>query len=310
MRDPNFLTSWSIDARLLRQVPSEGSGGRPQSLMEQVHRVIRGSNNLDMNQKEFILHRDAELQRHVAERIREYEAMLTVIGYLSGAITPPPPMTTESLRNDIADALRKAGDSLIERSQRGEWGNYNPLNAASSAVGLYYFVLGGGADLLGFDQTAESYYNIGRTAANTDVWQLYSNSVNELTLAIWSGIRDYWDRFWETASTEGFLIAYGKLRIDAGFLAAELAIDIALGVITGGIAAGASRVVRIVGRRVGRTATRVTIKVGHSRQAIPETHRVLEVDIPDSTIPPHIERLMDEDNLGGAARLDDTALRA
>lgn len=246
----------------------------------------------------------------MAERIREYEAMLTVIGYLSGAVDPPPPMTTEKLREQVADAIREAGGSLIERSKRSTLDNLNPMNAITSGVGLVYGISGGIADLLGFDEAAEGYYDTARTALNTDVVALYNNAVNDLVVAIWEGLTDYWDRFWETADSEGFLIAFGKLRIDAGFLAAELAIDIALGVATGGAAAAASRVIRVVGRRVASTVTRVTVKIGRVGEFIPDTQRVLQLDVPDEKIPANIERLLDEDNLGGAAKLDDTAQRA
>lgn len=308
MRSPGLPAGWNFHSRLVRQ-QVDAVGGRPPSLMDQVHRAIRGSHNLDMTQKEFVLHRETELQRHVAERIREYEAMLTVIGYLSGAVDPPPPMTTEKLREQVADAIREAGGSLIERSKRSTLDNLNPMNAITSGVGLVYGISGGIADLLGFDEAAEGYYDTARTALNTDVVALYNNAVNDLVVAIWEGLTDYWDRFWETADSEGFLIAFGKLRIDAGFLAAELAIDIALGVATGGAAAAASRVIRVVGRRVASTVTRVTVKIGRVGEFIPDTQRVLQLDVPDEKIPANIERLLDEDNLGGAARLDDTAQR-
>lgn len=308
MRCPGLPAGWNFHSRLVRQ-QIDAVGGRPPSLMDQVHRVIRGSNNLDMTQKEFVLHRETELQRHVAERIREYEAMLTVIGYLSGAVAPPPPMTTEKLREQVANAIRDAGGSLIERSQRTALDNLNPANALSSGVGVVYGVSGWVADILGFDETAKGYYSTARTALNTDVVALYNNAVNDLLSAMWAGLSAYWDRFWETAETEGFLIAYGKLRIDAGFLAAELAIDIALGAATGGAAAAASRVIRVVGRRVAGSVTRVTVKIGTVGEVIPDANRILELDVPDSDIPQNVERLLDEDKLGGATKLDDTARR-
>lgn len=219
-------------------------------------------------------------------------------------------MTTEKLREQVANAIQDAGGSLIERSQRTALDNLNPANALSSGVGVVYGVSGWVADILGFDETAEGYYSTARTALNTDVVALYNNAVNDLLSAMWAGLSAYRDRFWESAETEGFLIAYGKLRIDAGFLAAELAIDIALGAATRGAAAAASRVIRVVGRRVGRTVTRVTVKIGRVNEMIPDTHRVLELDVPDEKIPANIERLLDEDKLGGAANLVDTARRA
>lgn len=310
MRPLDSVHGNCFQARLVRQQAVEGNGGQPPSLLDEVRRTLMGRDNLDMTTREFLLHRETELQEHVSARIREYEAMLTVIGYLSGAIDPPPPMTTEGLREQVADAIREAGGSLIERSQRTMLDNFNPLNALSSGVGVVYGISGGVADLLGFDETAEGYYDTAETALNTDVVALYNNAVNDLVSSIWEGLSDYWDRFWETADREGFLIAYGKLRIDAGFLAAELAIDIALGAVSGGAAAAASRVVRVVGRRVAGSITRVTVKIGRVGEVIPDNHRVLELDIDDADIPANVERLIDEDNLGGASQLDDTAQRA
>ncbi len=286
------------------------AGGQPASLMDGVRRIIRGRNNLDMTPEQFLLHRETELQQHVAERIREYEAMLTVIGYLAGTVTPPPPMTTESVRAQVTEAIRKAGGSLLERSQRTFWDNFNPLNAASSAVALLYYGSSGVASAVGADGIAKDYYDIAETARNTDVVALVNNAVSDLMNSIIQGLTDYWNKFWAEADANGFLIAYGKLRIDAGFLAAELAIDIALGAVTGGAGAAASRVIRVVGTRVSRTVTRVVIKIGDGREAIPNSQRILQLDVPDTDIPPNIERLLDEDNLGGAGPLADTRQRA
>lgn len=296
--------------RLVRQQAAEGGSGRPPSLMDDVRRVIMGRNNLDMTTKEFVLHRDTELQRHTAARIREYEAMLTVIGYLTGKVPPPPPLTTEGLRAQISQAIKDSAGSLINRSKRSFADNFNPLNAITSGIGALYGVSGAVADVLGFDETANLYYDTAKTSLDTDVVALYSNAVNDLLASIWQGLSDYWMTFWKTADTEGFLIAYGKLRIDAGFLAAELAIDIALGAVTSGAGAAASRVIRIVGRRVGSSLTRVTVKIGKVGEVIPDTHRVLQLDVDDAKIPADIERLMDEDNLGGASTLSDTDRRA
>lgn len=269
--------------------------------MDDVRRIIMGRDNLDMTPEEFLNHRETELQQHVANRIREYEAMMTAIGWLTGIVEPPPPLTSEGLRQQVADAIAELGGSLIERSERTALDNLNPLNAIPTAIGLWYYISGGAADLVGADETADLWYGIGEDALNTDIVALTNNAINDLVNSIIQGLTEYWHQFWAEADQNGFLIAYGKLRVDAGFLAAELAIDVALGAISGGVAAGASRVIRVVGRRVGTNTTRVIMKIGDSAtDSFPDSRKVFDELIDDDVIPDNVERLMDEDNLGGA----------
>jgi hypothetical protein len=293
------------DRRLHQQ-----ADGRPSSLMADVRRVIMGRNNLDMTQRQYLLHRETELQQHVAARIREYEAMLTVIGYLSGALTPPPPMTNESLRRQVMDAVSAMGGSLLDRSRRTTLDQLNPLNVPGTLLGWWYKGTGAVAGAVGAEETGRQWDGIGNTMLETDIVDLTANAVRDIVASIVDSLRAYWDRFWAEADANGFLIAYGKLRIDAGFLAAELAIDVALGAVTGGAGAAAGRVIRVVGRRVAQTATRVTVKIGNVGEAIPDSRRILQLDVPDADIPPRVERLLDENNLGGAAPLADTRQRA
>ncbi|QBF33647.1 hypothetical protein [Thalassococcus sp. S3] len=303
-----FHIGWDPTDRICRQVAQEG---QPGSLMSQVHAVIRGNDNLDMAQREYILHAQTELQDHVAERIREYEAMLTVIGWVTGVVDPPPPLTSEGLRQQIMDAVVEAGGGLLDRSQRDSWvDDINPLNGIPVAIGIVYDISGGIAGLLGADELAADYDRTSERAYNTDLWSLYSNSVDVLAGYVIDGLRQYWDDFWEEVDTNGFLIAYGKLQIDSGFLAAELAIEIALSAVTGGAGGAVSRVIRVTGRRISRDVTEVTIRLSRAGEAVPDASTLFRHEVNDAEIPDDIERLMDEDNLGGADALEETAERA
>lgn len=79
---------------------------------------------------------------------------------------------------------------------------------------------------------------------------------------------------------------------------------------SGASAAAGSRVIRVVGRRVAQNVTEVLVKIGPPDQAIPDARRVLALNIHDADIPPQVDRLLDEDRLGGAAPLDDTRQRS
>lgn len=302
---PTCQQNWNFARRLTRQVPD----GRPSSLLEDVRAFVVGQNNIDMSTREFVLHRDHELAEHMAARIREYEAMLTVIGWATGAVTPPPPLTSEQIRQQIKDAVGDMTQSLLERSTREGWEHINPLNAIPSAVGVLYDVSGGIAWLLGAEETAEHYNDISDAAYNTDLWDLYVNAVSDIVNSIIDGLSQYWDDFWNEVDNNGFLIAYNKLLIDGGFLAAELGIDIALSAISGGVGGAASKVIRVTGRRIAGEATEVVLKIGDAGDAIPDNNTVFRAIVDDADIPDNVERLMDEDNLGGAAPLADTADR-
>ncbi|MEO9865613.1 DNA/RNA non-specific endonuclease [Yoonia sp.] len=299
------LRHWDFSNKINRQ--ADGGGGP--GLLEEVRAFVVGQNNIDMTTREFLLHRDHELAEHMAARIREYEAMITVIGWATGMVTPPPPLTSAGVRQQIQDALSEMTQSLIERSQREGWEHLNPLNAGATAVGVLYDVSGGIAWLIGATETAERYDDISDAAYSVDVWDLYANAVNDIVSAIMDGLAQYWTEFWQEVDTNGFLIAYNKLLIDGGFLAAELGIDIALSALSGGVGGAASKVIRVTGRRISGNATEVTLKIGDAGDTIPDGNTVFRHVVDDADISDDVDRLMDEDSLGGAGPLDDTAAR-
>ncbi|KZL14357.1 hypothetical protein PsAD2_03761 [Pseudovibrio axinellae] len=70
--------------------------------------------------------------------------------------------------------------------------------------------------------------------------------------------------------------------------------------------------VKIVARRVSAVASRVVVRVLHQAgKAIPDSGKVLEIDLPDADINDGIIRqVLDEDKLGVGSKSDDAASRA
>lgn len=298
---------------------ASGSWGTPPpSLLNRVRNLMLGQDNLDKNVEEFILHSQTELQQHVMQHIKQYEAMMMIIGRLAGIPACGTPEEIKAARDAVEAALKNLNADLANRSKREGWSGYiSPLDLLSLGMGYYYQGygtveewFGDAIGVEGIKNSGRSNQNIGEGLVATDPDKYIGYAISDFLTSVWSSAEQYYNNFLKEVETNGFLIAYGKLHIDAGFLAAELAIDIALGAVTGGAGAAASRIIRVVGTRVGRTATRVVVKIGKQGDGVIPNGRILLDEIVDDVdIPNDIDIIIDENNLGGGARLDDTAQR-
>lgn len=286
-------------------------------LLELYHRGLVGTNNMDMTLREFLLHARTEAQQHILDHIKAYEAILTFIGRLVGAVGTE--QEQAEARELLAEVLQDYSGSLLDRSRRDTFlRTINPVNAFTDAVAGVYRVSGLATDVLDMiplvdlSDTAATYHRYADTLRDLDVTALAANLVQDLVGAVINGLRDYWDRFWEEVETNGVLIALNKLGIDVSFLGAEIAIDIAISAVaaavTGGVGAAAG-VVTFAARRVGAEATRITIRA--SRTGSPATSRIdgPGITIRDQDIDPSIN-LRDENAVGGGAPLANTEARA
>lgn len=298
---------------------ASGSWGTPPpSLLNRVRNLMLGQDNLDKNVEEFILHSQTELQQHVMQHIKQYEAMMMIIGRLAGIPACGTPEEIKAARDAVEAALKNLNEDLANRSKREGWSGYtSPLDLFSLGLGYYYQGygtveewFGDAIGVEGIKNSGRSNQNIGEGLVATDPDKYIKYAISDFLTSVWSSAEQYYNNFLKEVETNGFLIAYGKLHIDAGFLAAELAIDIALGAVTGGAGAAASRIIRVVGTRAGRTATRVVVKIGkQSDGVIPNGRILLDEIVDDVDIPNDIDIIIDENNLGGGARLDDALRR-
>ena len=309
--------------RIVRQQADSGSGASgtwatPPSLVDRVRTLMLGKDNLDKDVEAFLLHRETELQQHVIQHIKQYEAMLMIIGRLAGISACGTPAEIEAARAAVKSAVEKLNTSLMDRSKREGLAGYSSiLDYTTLAGGWYYQGFGAVEEWFGEATGWETLENIGKNTGDigdalvaTDPDLYIGNAIIDLLSSIWKSAKAYYENFLKEVETNGLLIAYGKLRIDAGFLIAEMALDIALGALTSGAGAAVSRIIRVVSTRVGRTTTRVIVKIGkQGDNIIPDSRVILDDLVDDVDIPRDIDVIIDENNLGGATHLDDTASR-
>ena len=296
-----------FESRLAWQQPDLVSSAPPRSLLPEIEKMKKrliGRDNMDKTYSEFLLHAGTELQQHVIGNLKAYEATLTYIGWVAGVVGTE--QQQETARAQLKEAVSAYAGSVLDRSPRDDWyDHWKPGNIVATAVGAVYKASGAAAGLAGFDETAKDWDSTGKRALNTDWHVALDTVVADWVNSIIQSLKDYWDWFWEEYDKNGLLIAVGKAKIDLAFLGAEIALDIAIGALTG----GAGAVVSFVAKRVAVGVTRITI-----RAASKTARAVARVDGPgglvrDSDIPAEINKLVDEDKLGGGAPLDDTKAR-
>lgn len=291
-----------------QEAGTAGGTWPPRSLLSSIRQVARGENNQDMTPNEFLTHVNRDQQQYFLERLREYEAMLHMIGLLSGIAG------TDAEQEAARTELKNAIDAYLATIDIPEE-NLNPFavpigtpNAASAQGGMaiaYLFnryVLG---------QSDEENIIVQAGEANDRANRAMTQMITDLLVGIWNGLRDWLNSFWETYESEGLIIAMNRARIDVAFFAAECAIDIAIGSITAGFGAAVSRALRglrFVGMRSGLGSTRVVIKALPDAPNRAPTY-LMDTDIADDAIDPQFDRIVDEDRFGGGGTIDDTDTR-
>jgi len=270
----------------------DAQSGQPISLLAEVNRVVRGSNNVNMTLTEFLLHVETDQQQYYVERLKEYEAMLHVIGVLAGVIG------TEEEQTQLRQAVMTAVENYLES-----------IYVAADPKELYLEGLGGVGNermviawlltaWFGFDGARETIEAVGRR--NHEINQMVRQTITGFFKSIWSSLVDWWNKFWETYEKEGLLIALNHARIDVQFFAAECALDIAISAALAGAGvavAAALKGLRFVGQRVGRGVTRIVIHAipDNAKHINPQAKVLHQLDLPDNKIDPKVDRLLDED---------------
>ena len=277
----------------------------PSSLLSAVNSTFRGTNNLDKTLDEFLLHVQTDQQRYFVERLKEYEAMLHLVGLLAGAIGTEEEQ--EAARSKVMAAIEKYIDGL----EVSPWSVENPIDIVSPGSAIIASL----QDFFGYPEAAEKTRQASRITNTIDLNMKLKvgQVIADLLLSIWNSMKKWWDDFWKIYETEGLLIAMNRLKIDVAFFAAECAIDVAITFAlagAGAAVAGALKGLRFVGKRVGRKVTRIAIHAIPDHVPNPSAVKLLDIDIIDEDIAPNIDRIMNENRFGGAGPLDDTVRRA
>lgn len=297
-----------FEDRLFRQQAGAATGGDPpRSLLSEVNRVMRGTNNMDTTLDEFLTHVETDKQQYFIERLKEYEAMLHLVGLLAGVVG------TDKEQKDARDAIVAAITQFIAGLE-GVAEEYRGVPSLEAALGakLVEFL---------FDDAewAENIREGSRMAdrMTTDVIMKVGDAIVGFFKKIWSDLKKWYNDFWALYDSEGLLIAMNRLHTDLQFFAAEVAIDIAIGaaltVVAGPVsvaAAAALKGLRFTGMRIGRGVTRVMVSAIPDGIPNPRVTRMVDIDIPDSKIAPRIDEIMDEDRIGGISTLNDVDANA
>lgn len=301
----------SFTARLCRQ--EVGGGGTavswpPTSLLSSIQQISRGTNNQDMTPDKFLTYVRRDQRQYFLERLREYEAMLHMIGLLAGIAG------TEDEQKAARDKLKNAIESYMATIEIPD----EQLNPFAVPIGTPHAAQAQGGMAIAYlfnryilGQSDEENIIVKAGEANDHANQALTQMLTDLLVSIWNSLRDWLSNFWETYESEGLIIAMNRARIDVAFFAAECAIDIAVGAVTAGFGAAVSRAIkglRFVGMRSGLGSTRVVIK------AIPDNHNraptyLMDTDVADDAIDPQFDRIVDEDRFGGGGAIDDTDTR-
>jgi len=294
-------------ARMCREgIDASGAGGGwpPTSLLASVRKVARGTDNADMTPDEFLTHVRKDQQQYFLERLREYEAMLHMVGLLAGVVG------TKEEQDRTRAAVKAAIENYLGSLEGAGWSIDNPMPVVSPGAAII--------------ANAQDFFNYEEAADRTRMASRIQNTVElnmklrvgqmmiDLVKSIWSALVDWWNGFWDTYESQGLIIAMNRARIDLTFLAAECAIDIGIAAATAGMGLGASAALkglRFVGMRTSRATTRVIIKAIPKDIPNPTATRLLDVEIPDADIDPQIDRIIDEDRFGGAGEIADTDTR-
>lgn len=294
--------------QLVRQQIDASAGGQwpPGSMLATLNRVARGTNNLDMTPDEFLTHVRTDQRQYFLERLREYEAMLHMLGLLVGAVG------TEAEQKAAREALVAALEKYISTLEvRNPMSPKHPGAFVSPSAAIFAKM----QECFGYEEAAEQTRRSSQiqNAMQLEMQLRVGEMIVDFLTSVWNSLVEWWNNFWRIYKTEGLLIAMNRARIDATFLAAEVAIDIAITVALGGAGAalaGALKGLRFVGMRTARGATRVLIKAIPDGVPNPRAVVLIEREIRDVDIDPNIDKIVDEDRFGGAASLDDTAKRA
>lgn len=290
--------NWRNPGICYQQVEALGGSPVGTTLLQQIQRVTQGRNNIDMNMDEFLTHVRQDQQQYFLERLREYEAMLHLVGLLAGWAGTP------DEQNAARDAVMAAINTYLKSVEERVIGEY-PGVTQNNAVAVTL------ADWFGLHEMRDHMLEAGRIENYSRA--MMGQMLVDFFSAIWQSLVDWWNKFWTTYEAEGLIIAMNRARIDLTFLAAECAIDVAITFALSGAGvaiAGALKGLRFVGKRVGRTVTRVAVHAIPDGLPNPQAVQLHSFDIPDSRIDPQIDRIIDEDRFGGASRLADADQRA
>lgn len=297
----NFITP---DGSILLSKVTVFGTARPKSLIAEMNRVMRGNNNMDKTLDEFLLHVAVDHQEYFVQRLKEYEAMLHMIGVLSGAIGTDE--ETEELREQLIKQIEIYISGLPGVSDEYE-----------GVPDLGAILVAGAMRLAGYDEDADKTIEASKYAnkVETDFQMKIGQMVIDFANSMWDSLVNWWTEFWSTYENEGLLIAMSRLHVDLTFFAAECAIDIgisiALAEVGGPAVAAGLKSLRIVGARAGKQTTRIIIKaLPDGKFPHPNNTKLMERIVPDSKIDPQIDKLMDEDRFGGAGKLQETEARS
>lgn len=300
------LRSYSFESKMVRQQVTATGGDPPKSMLAEIRRIARGTNNLDMTPDEFLTHVEKDQQQYFLERLREYEAMLHMVGVLAGVVGTEEEQ--EALRAAIGQAIEGylSGLSFRDPLSPDHPGAFVSPGAAAIA-GLQEF--------FNYDEAAERTRRASevQNAVDLEMKLRVGEMMSDLVTSIWDSLVKWWNDFWKTYEEEGLLIAMNRAKIDATFFAAEVAIDIAISAALAGFgaaAAAALKGLRFVGMRTSRMTTRVIIKAIPDGTPNPRAVTLVQREIMDADIDPDIDKIVDEDRFGSASRLDDTDDRA
>ncbi|UXM95243.1 DNA/RNA non-specific endonuclease [Bartonella sp. HY329] len=279
---------------------------KPISLLNEAKRIFKGRNNVDMTFNEFLLHAEKDKQQYFLERLKEYQAMLHVIGLLAGVIG------TEKEQKDLRDAVMKAIEDYIKTIKITEADKNTVYFETVGGEGDGYLAISWLiSDLFGLEGTKKQLEDAGRT--NHEANQVISQIVKDFIYSLWNSLKKWWEDFWKIYETEGLLIAINRLKIDVVFFVAETALDIGISVAlagAGAAVAAALKGLRFIGQRVGRTVTRVIIKAIPDKPHSHQLDKVLkEISIDDVNLDPSLKKLINEEKLGGASPIDDISKR-
>lgn len=290
--------NWQNNGICYQQAEAQGGSSVGTTLLQQIQRVTQGRDNVDMEMDEFLTHVERDQQEYFLERLREYEAMLHLVGLLAGLVGTPDEQQV------ARDAVMVAIESYLKSVEQRTIGEYSGITQNNAiAVTL--------AGWFGWDELRETLLEGGRieNQANAMMGQMLA----DFFVSLWNSLVEWWQEFWATYESEGLIIAMNRARIDLTFLAAECAIDVAItfALAGAGVAvAGALKGLRFVGKRVGRTVTRVAVHAIPDGVPNPQAVHLHSFDIPDSQIDPQIDRIVDEDRFGGVSQLADADQRA
>jgi hypothetical protein len=280
-------------------------GGRGASMLETINRVARGTNNLDMTPNEFLTHVRADQQQYFLERLREYEAMLQMVGLLLRVVGSKEEQ--DAVRSALTQALSAYFSTLEVRDPTSP-------NHPGAFVSPGEAIFANLQEFFGYEEAAARTRRASQVANATrlEMQLRIGEIIIDLLTSLWNSLVEWWNEFWRIYRTEGLLIAMNRLRIDATFLAAEIAVDVAVTFATAGAGAalaGALKGLRIVAMRTSRATTRVIIKAIPKGRPNASITTLMQREIRDADIDPSIDQIVDEDRFGGAAPLNDTAAR-